>query len=80
VIISDGEPLDADAALTTARSLGCQIATFFAGDEKNHDAVAFLRALAWCSADGLGDAGVADLCDPRRLAADLRLLLTGPAA
>jgi hypothetical protein len=80
IVISDGEPDDADAALAAARELGCEIVSYFAGDERNHAAVAFLRALAWCSADGLGHAAVTDLRDPRRLETELRLLLTGPAA
>jgi hypothetical protein len=80
VVISDGEPDDADAALAAARELGCEIITYFAGDERNHAAVAVLRALAWCSADGLGHAAVADLRAPDRLAGELRLLLTGPVS
>jgi hypothetical protein len=80
VVISDGEPTDADAALAAARALGCPIGTYYAGDEKNHAATSFLRMLAWSSPDGLGDTRVADLADPKKLAADLRLLLlTGPA-
>jgi hypothetical protein len=80
VIISDGEPDDADAALAAARGLGCAVATYFAGSDDNHTAIAFLRALAWCSADGLGHAAVADLRAPGRLAGELRLLLTGPVS
>jgi hypothetical protein len=41
--------------------------------------VAFLRALAWCSADGLGHAAVSDLRNPPQPAEDLRLRLVGPA-
>jgi hypothetical protein len=80
IVISDGEPDDADAALSAARELDCEIITYFAGDERHHAAVGFLRALAWCSADGLGRAAVTDLRDPRRLAGELQLLLTGPVA
>jgi hypothetical protein len=81
VVISDGEPNEPDAALAAARALGCAIATYYAGGERNHAAVAFLRALAWCSGDGLGDTRIADLRDPQKLAGELqRLLLTGPAS
>jgi hypothetical protein len=58
----------------------CTIVTYFAGNDDNHAAVAFLRALAWCSADGLGHAAVTDLRAPDRLAGELRLLLTGPVS
>jgi hypothetical protein len=80
VVISDGVPVDADAAFAAARRLGCDIASYFAGDESDHAAVAFMRALAWCSNDGLGHAAVADLQNPKQLADDLRLLLSGPAS
>jgi hypothetical protein len=65
VVISDGEPDHAPAALDAARRLCCRIGTYFCGDERNHAAVAFLRALSWASADGFGRAAVADLRDPR---------------
>jgi hypothetical protein len=35
IVISDGEPSQPEAALAAARALGCEIATFFAGDELN---------------------------------------------
>lgn len=79
VIISDGEPDNADAAMAAARDLGargCQIETYFCGDERCHAATAFLRALAWCSHDGLGRMAVADLTQPKLLEGELRLALT----
>jgi hypothetical protein len=79
IIVSDGEPHSAAAALNDARALNCFIATYYCGDEDNHAAVAFLRALSWCSTDGLGHAAVSDLRKPERLEAELRLALTGPA-
>jgi hypothetical protein len=78
VIISDGEPNDSEAAITAARALRCAIVTYYVGDERNHASVAFLRALAWCSADGLGDTRIADLRDPKKLVGELHLFLTGP--
>jgi hypothetical protein len=78
IVISDGEPYDPEAALRAARALDCHIVTYFCGDERNHAAVAFLRALAWCSRDGFGQAAVSDLRDPARLTAELRLALAGP--
>jgi hypothetical protein len=79
IVISDGEPDDRGAALVAARRLHCEIVTYYAGDERDHAAIAFLRALAWCSADGLGHAVVSDLRDPPKLVAELKLRLTGPA-
>jgi hypothetical protein len=78
IVVSDGVPDDADAAFAAARKLRCRIVTYFAGDEHDHRAVAFLRALAWQSADGLGHAAIADLRDAPKLAAELTLRLGGP--
>jgi hypothetical protein len=80
VVISDGEPSQPEAALAAARALGCEIVTYFAGDESNHAATAFLRALSWCSADGIGHTGVVDLRKPERLTAELKLQLVAPAS
>jgi hypothetical protein len=81
VVLSDGEPNDAEAALAVARTLSCNFVTYFCGDERNHTAVAFLRALAWTSSNGIGHAAVIDLHYPDKLVAELRLqLTTGPAA
>jgi hypothetical protein len=79
VVISDGEPSDAPAALRAARALTCTIDAFFVGNEDDREAVAFMRALAKCGR-GLGRAAVADLTDPARLTNELRrvLLLAGP--
>ncbi len=78
ILISDGEPQDAEAALTAARKLHCVIRTYFCGDERNHAAIAFLRALSWRSSDGFGQAVVSDLRKPEKLAGALRLALTAP--
>ena len=78
-VLSDGVPDDAATALTLAKSLSCFIATYFCGDEDDHAAIAFMRALAWSSADGIGRSTVVNLKKPQKLASDLRLLLTGPA-
>ena len=79
VVISDGEPDDSAAALAAARRLGCAISTYYCGDDGNHAAIAFLRALAWCSADGFGRAAVTDLRKPAALEKDIRLALAAPA-
>jgi hypothetical protein len=78
-VVSDGQPNEPPTCLDIARSLRCHIATFFCGDEDDHGAIAFMRALAWCSADGFGSASVINLKKPQRLSAELRLLLTGPS-
>ena len=78
IVISDGEPDNAEAALAVARDLGaggCHIETYFCGDERAHEATAFLRALAWCSHDGFGRTAVADLSRPELLEGELRLAL-----
>jgi hypothetical protein len=79
VVISDGEPSDAPAALRAAHALTCTIDAFHVGDEDNRAAFAFMRALTKCGR-GLGRAAVADLTDPTRLVHELRqaLLLAGP--
>lgn len=78
-VLCDGVPDDPAAALEAAKSLQCHIATYFCGDDMNHVAIAFMRALAWCSADGLGSTTVVDMKKPARLKAGLQLLLAGPA-
>jgi hypothetical protein len=57
IFVGDGEPANAEAALGAARELRCTIKTFFVGDETNHDAVAFMHQLAWCSSGRLGQHG-----------------------
>ncbi len=79
IVISDGEPFNAEAALAAARTLSTHITTIFVGDERNHAAIAFLRALAWCSSDGLGQAVVSDLRKPHQLTATLHSALLGTA-
>jgi hypothetical protein len=79
IVISDGEPDDARAALDAACSLGCVIQTFYCGDESNRAAISFLRNLALCSRGGIGRMRLGNLAQPEQLAADLRPLLTGPA-
>lgn len=80
IVISDGEPNDKPAALTSARTLNCVISTFYCGDESNRAAIAFLKQLALCSRGGVGRPVIADLRKPEKLTADLRLLLAGPSA
>lgn len=79
IVITDGEPYDMDAALGAARALNCHIIAYYAGDERNHDAIAFITALAWSSGDGVGHSAVADLHDADALTHELKLLLAGPA-
>jgi len=79
IVISDGEPDDARAALDAASSLGCVIQTFYCGDETNRAAISFLRDLALCSRGGIGRMRIGNLANPEQLAADLRPLLAGPA-
>jgi hypothetical protein len=78
IVISDGEPADAKAALASARALNCIVSTFYCGDESNRAAIAFLKQLALCSRGGVGRPMIADLQKPEKLTADLRLLLSGP--
>lgn len=80
IVISDGEPADAKAALTSARTLNCVISTFYCGDESNRAAVAFLKQLALCSRGGIGRPMIADLRQPEKLTSELRLLLAAPTA
>jgi hypothetical protein len=77
IVVSDGEPDDRVAALRAARALYCPIDAFHAGPEDDRAAIAFLRNLCLCGR-GVGRATVADLCNPGKLAGELRLLLTGP--
>lgn len=78
-VLCDGTPDDASAALEAAKALHCHIASYFCGDDDDHAAIAFMRALAWCSADGIGSTTVVDMKKPARLKAGLQLLLSGPA-
>jgi hypothetical protein len=76
VVISDGEPDNAGAALMEARRSRCpKIATYFTGDEKNRKAVEFLQQLARCSTGGAGEAVIADLRHPEKLAQALQKVL-----
>jgi hypothetical protein len=79
IIISDGQPDDAKAALAAARALGCVISTFYCGEETNRAAIAFMKQLALCSRGGVGRPQVADLRKLEKLIGELRLLLAGPA-
>lgn len=78
-VLCDGEPDDPPAALEIAKSLNCFIATYYCGPEDNHHAIAFMRALAWSSADGIGRAQVIHLKAPHELKGELRLLLGTPS-
>jgi hypothetical protein len=81
LVLSDGLPDDPESALAAARRLGCRVVTLFCGDPRNHEAAAFMTALAWTSSDGIGDTVLADLRQPQRFAGELRqLLLAGPDA
>jgi hypothetical protein len=79
IVISDGEPDDARAALDAAGGLNCVIQTFYCGDESNRAAIAFLRDLALCSRGGVGRLRIGNLAKPEQVATDLRPLLAGPA-
>ncbi len=79
IVISDGSPHDPEAALVAARNLHTTIRTVFVGNDTDHNAVAFMRALAWCSNDGIGQALVGNLNKPLKLTADLRAMLAGPS-
>jgi hypothetical protein len=79
IVLSDGEPDDARAALAAAGALNCVIQTFYCGDETNRAAISFLRDLALCSRGGVGRLRIGNLARPEQLAADLRPLLMGPA-
>jgi hypothetical protein len=77
VVISDGEPNDGPAALEVARKLNTRIVTRFVGPDDDFTAIAFMRALAWCSDDGMGDAAVHQWDRAGALTKDLAdLLLT----
>ena len=75
IVVSDGVPQDGEAALAEARALNTRIITRFVGDDADFGAIAFMRALAWCSDDGIGDAQVHRWDRPQALADDLRALL-----
>jgi hypothetical protein len=79
VMISDGEPDSAEAALTSARALApCEIDAFHIGYDNDTAAIEFLRSLS--QAGGLpGVSGVRSLEDPAALADEITLLLQGPA-
>lgn len=75
IVISDGIPNDGEAALKEARKLKTFIITRFVGPDEDFAAIAFMRALAWCSDDGLGDAQVHSWERPEALRSDLATLL-----
>ncbi len=80
VVISDGVADDPPAALAAARELApLTIDAFHCGDDADRQAVAFMRKLSLAGGTGRGRYGVRDLSKPALLAAELRLLLTGPA-
>jgi hypothetical protein len=64
ILISDGEPDNADTAIRAALALTCKISTIYCGDETNTQAIAFLKKLTLCSRGGLiGTAHVDALTD-----------------
>ncbi len=71
ILISDGEPDDAAAALTVARTYKSRIDTIFVGDERRPDGRKFLEQL---SKGAGGESITADRV--QALAANVRLLLT----
>lgn len=79
VLISDGLPDDAEAALRSARALApCEISAFHVGDDGDRIAAGFLKELAL--AGGLpGKSGVRSLTDPATLADEIGGLLAGPS-
>jgi hypothetical protein len=81
IVVSDGEPNDAKAALTSALLLNCKIGTVYCGDEENAAAIAFLRDLVRCSRTGtIGTSAIVSLEKPPEEVADqLVLQLAGPA-
>ena len=58
IVISDGKPNDEDDALAAARKLTGTISTVFIGNDRDRDAIAFMRKLA---TQGCGNTFVRDL-------------------
>jgi hypothetical protein len=79
LVISDGEPNDAAAALEVARGMPGRIDVIYCGDENNHAAMQFMRDLARA---GAGRVVVHhwDMLRPVSLGHTVRLLLEGPGA
>jgi len=71
VIVTDGEPDDADAAFAAAREFGNAIDVFYIGDG-NDGGARFCAALAKLTG---GTCGVTDLLQPKQLTGSIRLLL-----
>jgi uncharacterized protein with von Willebrand factor type A (vWA) domain len=80
LVISDGEPDDPQAALTAARALRpMTIHSIFVGDDRDHAAKGFMRALAIAGGDPRSIAQQLKLNQPANVAKAATLLLTGPA-
>ena len=79
VVVSDGEPDDDQAALSSARALApCEISAFHIGPDNDTVAVGFMHELA--KAGGVpGTSGARSLEDAAALADEITLLLGGPA-
>lgn len=75
IVISDGAPNDCDSALEMAKRFSTHIIARFVGEDDNFAAIAFMRALAWCSDDGFGDFQMHHWDRPHALSSDLRRLL-----
>lgn len=77
LVISDGEPNNPAAALDVARRMTGRIDVIYCGDERNSEAVAFMRELAHI---GAGRVHVHRWADQGRtpIAATMRLMLAGP--
>jgi hypothetical protein len=80
LLISDGEPDDPQAALTAARALRpMMINALFVGDDRDHAAKGFMRALAIAGGDPRSLARQLKLDKPADVAKAATLLLRGPA-
>jgi hypothetical protein len=75
IVISDGLPTSALDPLATARGLSTAIIARFVGRDDDFKAIAFMRALAWCSADGVGDFAAHHWERPAALRSDLATIL-----
>jgi hypothetical protein len=77
IVISDGEPNDEDDALAAARKLTGTISTVFIGNDRDKNAIAFMRRL---STVGCGNTFVRDLGKGHlELSATLQHLMLSPS-
>lgn len=79
IVMSDGVADDPAAALAAVRELApLTIDALHIGDETDRNAIGFMRKLSLAGGTGRGRYGVRDLSKPGLLAAEIRLMLTGP--